>query len=127
MLADMGWVALAADIFGIENYQPETFPERAALTGLYRGNLTLYNARIAAAIETASTIPGADPSKGVALIGYCFGGSGTLNYALSGQTGADAAVAFHGGLGSVAVELNATVNAQVLIVSGGEDDVSTYM
>lgn len=70
MLADMGWVAFAADIFGLENHQPETFPERGALTGLYRGNLTLYNARIANAIEQASMIPGADPSMGVALIGY---------------------------------------------------------
>ena len=71
MLADQGWIALAADIFGVENHNPESFDDRIYMTGLYRGNLTLYNSRIATAIEQASMIPGADPSKGVAIIGYC--------------------------------------------------------
>ena len=40
---------------------------------------------------------------------------------MSGETGADAAVAFHGGLSSVASDFNQTVASSVLIVSGGED------
>ena len=71
MLADQGWIALAADIYGLENHNPESFDDRRYQTGLYRGNLTLYNSRIAAAIEQASMVSGADPSKGVAIIGYC--------------------------------------------------------
>mmetsp|Transcript_23909 Transcript_23909/g.68686 ORF Transcript_23909/g.68686 Transcript_23909/m.68686 type:complete len:372 (-) Transcript_23909:903-2018(-) len=121
MLADQGYIAFAASIYDVNNQNPESFDDRISQTGLYRGNLALYNARIAAAIEQASMIPGADPSKGVAIIGYCFGGSGALNYALSGETGADAAVAFHGGLSNVASDFNKTVASQVLIVSGGED------
>ena len=58
-------------IYGLENHNPESFDDRRYQTGLYRGNLTLYNSRIAAAIEQASMIPGADPNKGVAIIGYC--------------------------------------------------------
>ena len=71
MLADQGWIAFAADICGLENHSPESLRDRASQTGIHRGNLTLYNARIAEAIAQASMIPGADPSKGVAIIGCC--------------------------------------------------------
>ena len=71
MLADQGWIAFAADVCGLENHNPESFGDRASQTGICRGNLTLYNARIAEAIAQASMIPGADPSKGVAVIGCC--------------------------------------------------------
>ena len=57
----------------------------------------------------------------MALIGYCFGGSVALSHALSSQTGADAAITFNGGIGSVSKDLNATVNSKVLILSGGKD------
>lgn len=76
MLADQGWIAFAADIYGLENHNPESFDDRRYQTGLYRSNLTLYNSRIAEAISQASMIPGADPSKGVAVIGYCVSTSG---------------------------------------------------
>ena len=42
---------------------------------IYRGNVTLYNERIQAAIDEAKKSPHADPDQ-VALIGYYFGGTG---------------------------------------------------
>lgn len=85
MLADQGWIAFAADIYGLENHNPESFSDRAFQTSIYRGNLTLYNARIAEAISQASMIPGADPSKGVAIIGYCVSIVGFISASLFPQ------------------------------------------
>ena len=58
----------------------------------------------------------------MALIGYCFGGSVALSHALSGQTCADAAIAFHGGIGSVTKDLNTTVNTK--LTSTQDEDTS---
>lgn len=77
MLADLGYVSFAADIFGIDDQEVETMERRIELTTLYRSNVTLFIQRIKAAINLVKSFEGVDPDN-VAVIGYCFGGSGVL-------------------------------------------------
>jgi dienelactone hydrolase len=119
----LGYVAIAADVYGLENHQPESIEERIALTSLYRGNLTLYASRLTAAVNLAKSLDVVDSNLGLGAVGYCFGGTGVLNFALGGyDEGLHAVIAFHGGLSGVTFPTrNTTVFQKVLILSGGED------
>jgi len=118
LLAELGYVAFAADIYGADLQENLDFETRLNLTGTYRGNPTLYVQRIARAIEVAQGLPGADPDN-VAVIGYCFGGTGILYLAISGNDQAKVVVSFHGGLSDIP-EIDSPVATSAL-----ETDVMT--
>ena len=124
MLAqDLGYVGFAADIYGADLHFVEDMDQRIELASLYRDNATLFAERIWAAVELVQTFDEVDPER-VALIGYCFGGTGVLTYALTGYEHVTAIVSFHGGLGSLP-DAGPAVQPKVLVLSGGEDDAST--
>lgn len=124
MLADgLGYVGFAADIYGKDLHVVEDQDQRIALSSMYRGNATLFAERIRASVDLVKTFDEVDPEK-VAIIGYCFGGTGVLTYALTGLNDVTAVVSFHGGLGTLP-EAGPAVNPKVLVLSGGEDDAST--
>lgn len=75
LLNEIGYVGFAADIFGEHNVVDSD--RRRELLTLYRSNVTLFVQRIKAAVTVAKTLEGVDPTK-VAIIGYCFGGTGVL-------------------------------------------------
>eukprot|EP00978_Attheya_sp_CCMP212_P029909 scaffold108107_cov58-Attheya_sp.AAC.1 len=134
MVADeLGYVAFAADVYGVDNYNPATFPERIELATLYRSNVTLFNGRMQAAVNLLNDgtfTPHFDASHNIGFVGYCFGGTGVLNYALhvsAFENNVLGVVSFHGGLSGTFIPENATVSAmpQVLILSGGDDDASS--
>jgi len=77
MLADMGYVGFAADIYGINDHIVEDFDRKVELATLYRSNVTLFVQRIKAAVNLVKTFDEVDPEK-VAIIGYCFGGTGVM-------------------------------------------------
>jgi dienelactone hydrolase len=120
MLADNGYVAFAADIFGKDLQANLTIDERVELVTLYRSNTTLFVQRIQRAIEALKENIEVDPDK-IAVIGYCFGGTGIIEYAFSGRDDVEIVVSFHGGLQSLP---NTTVDIKpyVLVLSGGIDD-----
>jgi len=121
MLAEMGYFAFAADIYGVGALSANsTSTEWGAQVGIYRGDVPLFVRRIEAAVAQAKTHTMVDTSK-VVVIGYCFGGTGVLNYAISG---ADVlgVVSFHGGLTSRSNATLASIPAKVLVLSGGNDD-----
>src|SRR5664279_1014716 len=81
-LAGLGYVALAADIYG-EGVHPKDTGEAGKLAGSFKGDRALYRRRIAVALETLKAQKGVDGSR-LAVIGFCFGGTGALEAARGG-------------------------------------------
>lgn len=115
-LAKLGYVALAADIFG-EGVRPKTVPEASAQVALFKGDRALYQRRIQAALDALKTQKGVDGSR-LAVIGYCFGGTGALEAARAGLP-VKGVVSFHGGLDNPAPAR--PISAKVLVCHGAED------
>lgn len=125
MADDLGYVGFAADIYGINDQVVEDFNRKVELATLYRSNVTLYVQRIKAAVELVKTFSEVDPDR-VAVIGYCFGGTGVIDYSLTGQDDVVALVSFHGGLTMLPDESLTDENSpKLLVLSGGDDDASS--
>ena len=117
-LAKLGYVALAADIYG-EGVHPTTTAEAGKLAGSFKGDRALYRRRIAAAIETLKAQKGVDGSR-LAVIGFCFGGTGALEAARAGLP-VKGVVSFHGGLDAPAGYVPTPIAAKVLVCHGADD------
>lgn len=116
-------VAFAADIYGADLQVVENVTERGELATFYRSNPDVFGSRIQAAIEYVKGLEQVDANN-VALFGYCFGGTGVLQYAMYGNDDVSAIVSFHGGL-SFLPETPLPFGPKVLVLSGGEDDATT--
>ncbi len=117
-LAELGYVALAADIYG-DGKIAANREEAGKLAGSYKQDRPLLRARVAAGLATLKTQSGVAPGK-VAAIGYCFGGTTVLELA---RSGADLAgvVSFHGGLDTPAPQDAKNIRAKVLALHGADD------
>jgi dienelactone hydrolase len=120
-LAELGYVALAADMFG-ERRQARNLQEVATLVGGLRAEPTRLRARGRAALETLAALPQVDAQRLVA-IGFCFGGSVVLELA---RAGADlkAVVSFHGVLATTMPAVTGGVKASVLVLTGADDPLA---
>lgn len=122
MLARLGYVAFAADVYGA-GVRP-SHEEAGPIAGSFYANLPLMRARVAAGLARLVAEPGVDASR-VVVAGYCFGGSAAIELA---RTGADVrgAVSFHGRLlthpDDPAVPVS-NVRGDVLVLTGGADPV----
>lgn len=122
MLADEGYVGFVADIYGTEvGTNVEEFRDRITLSTFYRTNYTLFVSRIQAAVELLSQHELVNADE-IMVIGYCFGGTGAVNYAFSGLDNVKAVVPFHGGLTSLQPIQTDLIKPYVLVQSGGVDD-----
>lgn len=119
MLARLGHVALAVDVFGADVRPSDE--EAPQVAGRYYGDQELFRARLAAGLEQLLAQPGVDPSR-VAAIGYCFGGSGALQLARSGAD-LKAVVSFHGGLSTGPEGEAEQIRAKLLVLTGAIDPV----
>jgi dienelactone hydrolase len=117
-LAKLGYVALAADIYG-KGIRPANAQEAGRQAGKYKGDRALLRARAVAALETLRANPMVDPRR-IAAIGYCFGGTTVIELARSGAAIA-AVVSFHGGLDSPAPADGKNIKAKVLALHGADD------
>ncbi|MGG9971913.1 dienelactone hydrolase family protein [Ferruginibacter sp. SUN002] len=117
MLAELGYIAIAADLYGDGKMagDPATAKEFAMV--LYN-NPNLAKLRIEAAINKVKEYAQTDPDK-IAAIGYCFGGSMVLNAAKMGAD-LEGVVSFHGGLAGVPATTNST-KGKILVCHGGAD------
>jgi dienelactone hydrolase len=119
MLAEMGYNVLAADIYG-QGVRPQP-PEAGKEAGKYKSDRQLFRGRLLAGLEQLRNDERTDPRR-IAAIGYCFGGTGVLEIARSGEDIAGV-VSFHGGLdaaeGMAAGE--GGVPAKVLVLHGAVD------
>jgi dienelactone hydrolase len=120
LLARLGYVALAADIYG-DGIRPEDAAQAAAQAGRFYADLPLLRGRATAGLERLRAEPGVDGSR-MAAIGYCFGGSTALQLA---RTGADLAgvVSFHGGLRTGEPGSAQAIRAALLVLTGASDPV----
>ena len=121
MLAETGYVALAADMFG-DRRQARNLQEVATLVGDLRNQPEMLRARSRAALATLAALPQVDNTR-LAAIGFCFGGSVALELA---REGADlrAAVSFHGVLTTRNPAVAGQVKASVLVLTGAEDPLA---
>ena len=116
MLAEMGYFAMAVDMYGDGKLAADPKAANDAATPFYT-NPQLGKGRLDAALAKAKTFSQADTNQVVA-IGYCFGGSMVLNYAKLGAPVAGV-VSFHGALQGVPPQKG--TKAQFLICHGGAD------
>jgi dienelactone hydrolase len=121
MIAELGYVALAADMFG-DRRQARNLQEVAKLVGELRNQPQTLRARGRAALKTLAALPQVDASR-LAAIGFCFGGSVVLELA---RDGADlkAVVSFHGVLSTPSPAGSGSVKASVLVCTGADDPLA---
>lgn len=117
-LAQLGYLAMAVDMYGEGNIADNPQAAQQAATPFYQ-NPQLGQARLDAALAQAKMHPMADTSK-TAAIGYCFGGTMVLNAAKLGSD-FDGVVSFHGGLEGPA-PVKGQTKAQMLILHGEADN-----
>jgi dienelactone hydrolase len=117
MLAKLGYIAIALDMYG-DGKQGPTPPEATALATPFYKDPQLAKSRIEAAIAKIKTYPETNPGK-IAAIGYCFGGSMVLNAAKMGMD-LKGVVSFHGGLAGVPAVAGVT-KAKILVCHGEAD------
>ena len=117
-LAALGYVAVAADIYG-EGVRPRDSKEAAAQASIYKGDRALYRRRIRAGLEALKAQAGVDPGR-LAVIGFCFGGTGALEAARAGMP-VLGVVSFHGGLDAVPDPEARAITAKVLVCHGADD------
>jgi dienelactone hydrolase len=121
-LAELGYVALAIDIYG-EGKTTTDPQEAAALAKTYKENRTLLRDRVRAGLETLKVQPMVDGRR-LAAIGYCFGGTAVLELA---RDGADLSgvVSFHGGLDTSKSAQAKQIRASILVLHGADDPLVT--
>jgi dienelactone hydrolase len=117
-LAELGYFAIAADLFG-DGKTASNPQEAMAFTKPYYTNPALTLPAINDAINKAASFSQADTSR-TAAIGYCFGGFVVLNAAKQGAP-LKAVVSFHGGLGGLQPKKGA-IKGEILICQGGADE-----
>jgi dienelactone hydrolase len=118
-LAALGYVALAADIYG-KGVRPTDPKASGAEATKYRGgDRKNFRARLVAGLDQLKKDPRVDASK-LGAIGFCFGGTGVIELA---RSGADlrGVVSFHGGLDSPAPADGKNIKARVLALHGADD------
>jgi dienelactone hydrolase len=118
MLAELGYTALAVDMYG--DGKTANHPDDAGkFSGELRKNMPLATARFMAAMKLLQQEPSVDPRK-IAAIGYCFGGGVVLEMARSGVD-LDGVVSFHGSLAPAVPAKPATVKTKILVLNGADD------
>lgn len=117
-LSAMGYYAFVADIYGVDK-RPTDMKGAGELAGYYKKNIAEYQKRIKLALDQLVKA-GADPAN-IAVIGYCFGGTGAVeaareNFAVKGI------VSFHGGLAKDSTRAISAIKPKLLILHGADDN-----
>ncbi len=119
-LAELGYVAFAADLYGDGKVIDVAHPEDAQkMAASLRANVAAWRGRAAAALKVLTSQPNVDPTK-VAAIGYCLGGSTALQLAYSGAD-LKAVSTFHAALPAASVEEAKAIKAKILVNHGAAD------
>src|SRR5262245_33226211 len=120
-VAGLGYVALAADMFG-ERRQARDLHEAQTLIGDLRADPAKLRARGRAAVATLAALPRVDAGR-LGAIGFCFGGSVVLELARDGAP-LRAAVSVHGVLATTAPAVAGRVRASLLVLTGADDPLA---
>jgi dienelactone hydrolase len=117
-LAKMGYVALAADVYG-KGVLAKSADEASKMAKVLKDDRATLRARANAALAALKARKEVDPKK-VAAIGYCFGGTTALELARSGAE-LVGIVAFHAGLSTPNPDDAKNIKGKVLVCHGADD------
>ena len=118
MLAEMGYVAMAVDMYGNGRMGNDPGAAQALAMPFYQ-NPAMAKKHFDMALAELKKNPNVDQSK-IAGIGYCFGGGMLLNFARMGEP-LNGVVSFHGSLLGTPADKNLT-KAEILVCHGEKDD-----
>lgn len=118
MLAELGYVALAIDLYG-DGIKPQTMNEARAQVDQLRSNPDLLRERALAGLNALAALTDVDRSR-LGAIGHCFGGTTVLEMA---RAGVDCAVivSFHGILTTSRPAQAGSIKSRLLVCTGAED------
>jgi dienelactone hydrolase len=116
-LAKLGYITFVADIYGVDK-RPASPKEAGTIAGYFKTNYKEYQKRIQLALDQLIKA-GANP-KEIAIIGYCFGGTGVLEAARANFP-VKGVVSFHGGLSKDATRTIEPIQPKVLVLHGADD------
>ena len=119
MLAELGFTALAVDMYG-EGKTAEHPKDAGAFSSAVMQNLPEARARFEAALQLLKQQPTVDPQR-IAAIGYCFGGGVVLEMAREGVD-LDAVASFHGSLAASHRAEPGMIKAKRILVANGAAD-----
>jgi len=122
MLAELGYAALAIDMYGGGAIAQDTDQAGALMTGVLN-DMATGTAALKAGYELLLTQPGVDPER-TAAMGYCFGGAMALHMARIGLP-LSAVASFHGALGSFHTAEPGSIQAKILVCHGAADSMVT--
>jgi len=115
-LANEGYNVFIADVYG-DTDTPKDMEAAKKISSFYKENPDKYRYKIQLAINEFMKL-GGDKSN-TAVIGYCFGGTGTLE-AARGNMNFKGVVSIHGGLKKIDTTYN-TIKPKVLVIHPAED------
>lgn len=116
-LQQEGFIALIADIYGV-GQTPTDNAAAAKVASRYISDYKAYQHRISLALKELRKLVKND--KKVAVIGYCFGGTGTLEVVRAGMD-VEGVVCIHGGLKKSANRPNEAIGTKILVLHPAED------
>ncbi len=117
-LAGLGYIALAADMYGDGKTTQHPDDARKMATEV-RTNVDQWRRRALGALDVLKAQPQCDKTK-LAAIGYCFGGSTCQQLAYAG-TDLKAVVSFHGALVPAKDSEAKQIKAAIVICHGADD------
>lgn len=116
MLAQVGYLAMIADFYGV---QVRDFDHARELAGPLRASAKGYRQRLHAGLQALTGLPEAQGLP-VAAVGYCMGGQAALELARDGAA-IILAASFHGLLDTQAPAICGAVKARILVCHGDAD------
>jgi dienelactone hydrolase len=129
MLAKLGYVALAADMYG-DGKTADNPGDAQKSAGESMKDVSLFKSKFLAALDFLKQDEHTNPAQ-IGAMGYCYGGGVVLNMARAGVD-LKGVVSFHGSLGAVIPAEKGNVKAKILVCSGAADkfisdkDVATF-
>ena len=119
MIARLGYVVFAPDIFGVV---PQKTEDEVAQSTKFNNDRPLMRARAQAGFDVLRANPMVDQAR-IAVLGYCFGGTAAVELA---ETGAPivGTVTIHGSFRNFTPGAAKNIHGRVLILHGAEDPVA---
>jgi dienelactone hydrolase len=117
-LADMGYVAFAADMYGGAKTTRDA-KQAGEWSSAVGGKPGLLASRAKAGLDVLRKQSQTN-GRHLAAIGFCFGGGAVLQLAYSGET-LDGVVSFHGSLAAPDTAQQKQIKSSILVLHGAED------
>lgn len=117
-LAKLGYVGFGADPYG-NGFMAKDLQEGIKYAMPLLEDAVTVRRRVRAALDTLAALPQVDASR-LAVMGYCMGGTCSLEIARSGAS-VRGVVSFHGGLSTKLPAAAGQVKARVLVCNGADD------